>query len=174
MAFQRKLAATAEIEPLEVPSAEELARRARYIAAVGKFTKLDDATWMIESEELDETETETFLKQNAFKQIACNCQLFLQEGTAKHRNFRCEHKLALRIYKSLPEMPERVRFNPIAQTYQDLIGTEQQRQLRQMAKNLEIRDMNKTSRARLGCAFDEASREAAQFLIDCLIEIQNS
>ncbi|HEX8568196.1 MAG TPA: hypothetical protein VF648_21325 [Pyrinomonadaceae bacterium] len=164
--------ATAELERVEIPTKDELLRRARFIAAVGKFTKLDDSTYSLEAEETDGAATKTTLKQNAFKQISCNCALFLQEGAMKHRNYRCEHKLALRIYKMLPEMPENIRFNPLAQTVSELVGTEQLTILRKLAKNLGLKNIDQSSRAVLGCGYDECSREAAQFLIDYLIEIQ--
>jgi hypothetical protein len=164
--------ATAEMERVKVPTPDELLRRARFIAAVGKFTKLDDSTYLIEAEEMDGAATKTTLKQNAFKQINCNCALFLQEGAAKHRNYRCEHKLALRIYKQIPEMPEDVRLNPLAQTVSDLIGSEQLTILRRLAKNLGLKNIDQSSRVVLGCAYNELSREAAQYLIDYLIEIQ--
>lgn len=172
MAFLRKTA-VAETERVGIPSGDELIRRARFIAAVGKFTKLDETTWQIEAEEMDGAATVSTLKQNAFKQIGCNCALFLQEGTAKHRNYRCEHKIALRIHNSSElVMPDEVKLNPLARTLSELIGTDQQTILRRLAKNLGLKSINQSSRAVLGCDFDECSIDAAQFLIDRLIDIQ--
>jgi hypothetical protein len=157
-------------------------RRARFICALGRFRRPDASTLLIESEEIGEFATKTTLRrENRNKPQICNCPVYLAATSDALRNlqFDCEHKIALQMRNELPKPAREILLNLLAQSPKSLIGFYERQNLKKMALALGILDkdkkpdIDKIAMQRLGCKADELSREAAQFLVDYLLEVVN-